>query len=141
MILQIHIIMIFKPLSSTLINVSSKRLLARTSQKPRPDSKQYRLWKIPGDHVLRKDILAKQYTIYWHPGLNVGINQDRTIYALCDGVMVLTEEKFNPDWNFTMTKKIYKAEDGLEKNVPDYQRYLHVIPKRRVSEFKLIDLV
>lgn len=126
---------------TSLILQNSTRSLTRSSQKPRPDGKHYRLWKVPGDSVYRKDTLAKQYTMYYHPGLNVGINEERELYALCDGVMVLTEEKFNPDWNYRLTSKIYKTFEGEETNVPVFQRYLHVIPKKRVSEFKLIDLV
>lgn len=126
--------------SSDIIKIST-RGLTRSSQKPRPEGKHYRLWKVPGDNVRRKDLLAKQYTMHYHPGLNVGINHDRDLFALCDGVMTLTEEKFNPDWNFKLTESIYKDFQGEETNVPTYQVYLHVIPKKRISEFKLIDLV
>lgn len=129
------------PKNSNFIYHISVRFLTKTAQKPRPDGKHYRLWKMPGDHILRKDILAKQYHMVWHPGLNVGINNDRLLYALCDGIMVITEEKFNPDWNYKLTQTIYKDYDGNEIGVEPFKRYINVIPKRRISEFKLIDLV
>lgn len=117
----------------------SKRNLAKSSQAPKPEPKHYRLWAIPGDSVHQKEILARQWTFKWHPGLNAGIDENRTIYALCDGVMVITEEKFNPDWTNPIVQKVYMV--GKEKRAPEYARYIHVIPKKRISEFKLVDLV
>jgi len=75
----------------------------------------------------------------WHPGLNAGIDDHRTIYALCDGVMIITEEKFNPDWENHIVNGIYKV--GERERAPPYMRYINVIPRKRISEFKLIDLV
>lgn len=72
----------------------------------------------------------------WHPGLNAGIDSQRNIYALCDGIMIITEEKYNPDWNYELVKEVYK--EGRE---PPFKRYVHVIPKKSVSEFKLIDAI
>lgn len=126
-------------LPKLLIQSVSKRYLAPSSQAPRPEGKHYRLWSIPGDLVHRKDILAKQYIMKWHPGLNAGIDGDRTIYALCDGVMIITEDKFDPNWDHPLVQKVYI--DGEVKTAPLYKRYIHVIPKKRISEFKLVDVV
>lgn len=95
---------------------------------------------MPGDLVKRKEILAKQYTMLWHPGLNAGIDENRTIYALCDGVMVVTEEEFKPDWTHPLVSKVYVKKEG-EKEAPLCKRYINVIPKKRLSQFKLIDMV
>lgn len=95
---------------------------------------------MPGDEVLYKDILARQYTMKWHPGLNAGIDEHRTIYALCDGIMIITEDKFDPDWSYPLVKEVYIKSDG-RKLAPLYKRYVHVIPKKRIPEFKLIDVV
>lgn len=94
---------------------------------------------MPGDHVVRKEILARQYTMKWHPGLNAGIDESRNIYALCEGIMVITEENFDPDWSHPIVQKAYLKEN--EKFAPQMARYIHVIPKKKISEFKLIDLV
>lgn len=117
----------------------SKRFLAPTSLKPRREGNHYRLWAMPGDEILAKEILAKQYTFKWHPGLNVGIDRCRTLYALCDGVMIITEEKFEPDFDHPLVNKIF--ESSGERRVPEYARYIHVIPKHRISEFKLVDVI
>lgn len=122
-----------------LLQAVSRRHLAPTSQKPRPEKKHYRLWSLPGEFVHYKEVLAKQYTMCWHPGLNVGIDQNRTIYALCDGIMTITEEQYNPDWDYPLVHEVYM--DKESKLAPPYKRYIHVIPKKRVSEFKLIDVV
>lgn len=122
-----------------LEGVHSKRSITSTSQYPRPEGNHYRLWSLPGDSVLRKEILARQWKLIWHPGLNTGIDENRSIYALCDGIMVISEEKFDPDWNNKLVQKVYQI-DG-NKRAPDYFRYIHVIPKLRVSEFKLVDLI
>lgn len=126
-------------ISRSTTQILSKRTLTRTSQQPRPEPKHYRLWAMPGDFVYRKDILAKQYTMKWHPGLNAGIDNERIIYALCDGVVVITEEKFEPDWDNHLVQEVYIKNDV--KLPPQYARYIHVIPKKRISEFKLVDLI
>ena len=132
--------MLFRVLHRPLLQISSLRYLSKNSQRPRPESQHSRLWMLPGHLVLKKQILAKQYTLWWHPGLNTGIDHDRSIFALCDGIMVITEEKFKPDWNYHITDAIYAPND-VQEPVPEYMRYIHVIPKPRVSEFKLTDLV
>lgn len=120
--------------------VSHQRSIAKVSQRPSPESKHYRLWSMPGDFVYRKEILAKQHLIRWHPGLNAGIDNDRNIYALCDGIMVVTEDKFDPDWSHPLVSHVYQNKNG-SKVAPLFKRYINVIPKKRISEFKLIDLV
>lgn len=118
----------------------SKRFLTRTAQRPSREKKHYRLWSMPGEFVYRKEVLAKQWNIKWHPGLNVGIDHDKTIYSLCDGVMIITEEKFEPDYSHPLVDWFYKDKAGNEC-APLYKRYISVIPKKRISEFKLVDLV
>lgn len=130
---------VLKDLPKSLNQILNKRQLTRTSQGPRQEKKHYRLWAMPGDFVNEKDILARQYTMLWHPGLNAGINHDRTIYALCEGIMIVTEEPYEPDWKNSLVREIYMK--GEQKLPPPYARYLHVIPKRRIGEYKLIDEV
>lgn len=118
----------------------ASRNINKNSQRPVPEYKHYRLWSLPGMLVNVKDILAKQHTMYWHPGLNVGIDDRRSLFALRDGIMIITEEKFDPDWDFNMTDTIYTNNKG-DRLVPTYMRYIHVLPKRPISEYKLIDVV
>ena len=126
--------------SRLLIQSVTKRYLAPSSQKPKPELKHYRLWAVPGDLVLTKHILAKQHTMKWHPGLNVGIDHERTLYALRDGIMIITEEEFDPDWEHPLVEQVYMDKEG-NKLAPPYKRYVHVIAKKRVPEFKLVDVV
>ena len=41
--------------------------------------------KYGGEHVLAGNILARQRGTKWHPGSNVGIGRDHTLFALIDG--------------------------------------------------------
>jgi large subunit ribosomal protein L27 len=38
-----------------------------------------------GQHVLAGNILARQRGTKWHPGQNVGLGKDHTLFALVDG--------------------------------------------------------
>ncbi len=41
--------------------------------------------KFGGEHVLAGNILIRQRGTKWHPGKNVGLGKDYTIFALTDG--------------------------------------------------------
>jgi large subunit ribosomal protein L27 len=41
--------------------------------------------KYGGEHVLSGNILARQRGTKWHPGRNVGLGKDHTLFALVDG--------------------------------------------------------
>ena len=38
-----------------------------------------------GEHVVPGNIIARQRGTTWHPGLNVGMGKDHTLFALIDG--------------------------------------------------------
>jgi large subunit ribosomal protein L27 len=38
-----------------------------------------------GEHVIAGNIIARQRGTKWHPGKNVGIGKDHTLFALIDG--------------------------------------------------------
>jgi large subunit ribosomal protein L27 len=38
-----------------------------------------------GQAVIAGNILARQRGTKWHPGRNVGLGKDHTLFALCDG--------------------------------------------------------
>ncbi len=38
-----------------------------------------------GEQVLAGNILARQRGTKWHPGRNVGLGKDHTLFALCEG--------------------------------------------------------
>ena len=38
-----------------------------------------------GEHVIPGNIIARQRGTKWHPGANVGLGKDHTLFALVDG--------------------------------------------------------
>ena len=43
--------------------------------------------KFGGEAVLAGNILARQCGTKWHPGRNVGMGKDYTLFALCEGTV------------------------------------------------------
>jgi large subunit ribosomal protein L27 len=41
-----------------------------------------------GEHVIPGNIIVRQRGTYFHPGLNVGLGKDHTIYAVAEGYVV-----------------------------------------------------
>lgn len=41
--------------------------------------------KFGGEHVIPGNIIIRQRGTKWHPGVNVGIGKDHTIFALTEG--------------------------------------------------------
>ena len=46
--------------------------------------------KFGGEHVVGGNIIARQRGTKWHPGANVGIGKDHTLFALTDGHVKFT---------------------------------------------------
>jgi ribosomal protein L27 len=102
---------------------------------------RYRQLKVaPGTEVRERDIVATQKGLRYHPGLNAGIDpRDNSIYALTNGTLVVTTEKFNPDFNNDLVIKYYNEFKDFKGNL--LKRYIHIIPKETPQTFKLIGLV
>ncbi len=59
-----------------------------SSRNGRTSNPQYRgIKKFGGEKVIAGNIIVRQCGTKWHPGRNVGIGRDYTIYALVDGVV------------------------------------------------------
>ena len=43
--------------------------------------------KFDGEKVIPGDIIVRQRGTRWHPGNNVGIGRDHTLFSLCDGIV------------------------------------------------------
>ncbi len=41
--------------------------------------------KFGGEHVRGGNIIVRQRGTKWHPGANVGLGKDHTLFAMCDG--------------------------------------------------------
>ena len=51
------------------------------------ESKRLGLKKFGGERVIAGNIIIRQCGTKWHPGRNVGMGTDYTIYSLIDGVV------------------------------------------------------
>jgi len=59
-----------------------------SSRNGRDSNPQYRgIKKFGGERVVAGNIIVRQCGTKWHPGRNVGLGTDYTIYALVDGVV------------------------------------------------------
>jgi large subunit ribosomal protein L27 len=59
-----------------------------SSKNGRDSNPQYRgIKKYGGEQVVAGNIIVRQCGTKWHPGKNVGLGRDYTIYALVDGVV------------------------------------------------------
>ena len=59
-----------------------------SSKNGRDSNPQYRgVKKFGGEQVVAGNIIVRQCGTKWHPGRNVGLGRDYTIYALIDGVV------------------------------------------------------
>jgi large subunit ribosomal protein L27 len=51
------------------------------------ESKRLGVKKFGGEHVLSGNIIVRQRGTKWHPGTNVGLGKDHTIFATAEGVV------------------------------------------------------
>ena len=59
-----------------------------SSRNGRDSNPKYRgIKKFGGEKVIAGNIIVRQCGTKWHPGNNVGLGTDYTIYALMDGVV------------------------------------------------------
>jgi large subunit ribosomal protein L27 len=59
-----------------------------SSRNGRDSNPKYRgIKKFGGEHVIAGNIIVRQCGTKWHPGKNVGLGTDYTIYSLIDGVV------------------------------------------------------
>lgn len=58
-------------------------------------SKRLGVKKFGGEQVIAGNIIVRQRGTKHHPGENVGIGKDHTLYALADGEVVFKKKKNN----------------------------------------------
>ncbi|CAG4940339.1 unnamed protein product [Colias eurytheme] len=97
---------------------------------------KHRGWKVQDGHSVQAGhILATQRFARFHPGLNVGMGRNGTLFAMEAGKVVITCEKFDPNWDHTWVQRIY----GGRTDQTIYKKYFNIIPKPQHNRFKLID--
>jgi large subunit ribosomal protein L27 len=88
-----------------------------------------------GHQVEAGTILATQRTLRFHPGLNVGLGRNGTLFAIIPGKVMITCEKVDLDWSHTWVERCH----GFRKNTEFYKKYFNILPKKQHQNFKLID--
>ena len=79
-----------------------------SSRNGRNSNPQYRgVKKFGGETVVAGNIIVRQCGTKWHPGRNVGLGRDYTIYALVDGVV-----KFENRNKSQLKVSVYPAEQA-----------------------------
>ncbi len=56
------------------------------------ESKRLGVKKFGGEAVIAGNIILRQRGTKWHPGANVGIGRDHTIFALTDGKVAFAQK-------------------------------------------------
>lgn len=74
------------------------------------DGRRLGVKKFGGEKVVSGNILVRQRGTKWHPGQNVGIGKDHTLFALTDGVVLFKASKFRDSVNIVPTQKLLAAE-------------------------------
>ncbi|CAH2063522.1 unnamed protein product, partial [Iphiclides podalirius] len=104
-----------------------------TNCKVRP---KHRGWKVQDGHFVQAGhILATQLKTRFHPGLNVGLGRNGTLFAMEAGKVVVTCEKFDPHWEHNWVQRNYAGREN--QNI--LKKYFNVIPEPQHQRFKLID--
>ena len=57
------------------------------------EGKRLGVKKFGGEHVRAGNILVRQRGTKWHPGTNVGLGKDHTIFALVDGEVTFSRTR------------------------------------------------
>jgi len=57
------------------------------------DGRRLGVKKFGGEAVLAGNILVRQRGTKWHPGANVGIGKDHTLFALVDGKVLFKTQR------------------------------------------------
>ncbi|XP_069785496.1 large ribosomal subunit protein bL27m [Narcine bancroftii] len=91
-----------------------------------------------GAFVRTGNILATQRLIRWHPGANVGMGRNKTLFALEDGIVRYTKEVYIPPPRSLDSMKVISS---LPKGAVLYKTFINVVPNKQESYFKLVDML
>ncbi|XP_019373228.1 PREDICTED: 39S ribosomal protein L27, mitochondrial [Gavialis gangeticus] len=100
--------------------------------------KRYGWKKHDGDYVHAGNILATQRLIRWHPGAQVGMGHNKTLYALEDGIVRYTKEVYVPPPRSREVKEVIRR---LPRGAILYKTFINVIPTEEVGSFKLVTML
>ncbi|XP_013776356.1 39S ribosomal protein L27, mitochondrial-like [Limulus polyphemus] len=134
---SIHI-PIVNGLQQAQVRAASKKAGGSARNQRPPQKGKHRGWKKQDGNFVKKGmILVRQLGLRFHPGLNVGISHDRTLYALEEGTVIVTCEKLRPRWDHEWVQKFY-----ANRNTDVvYKKFFHVITEPQEKKFKLVNTV
>jgi len=73
-------------------------------------SKRLGIKKYGGEHVIPGNILCRQRGTQWHPGSNVGIGTDHTIFATAEGTVAFETKRNGRIYISVVPQKVEAAE-------------------------------
>lgn len=121
-------------------NASKKAGGSSRNTKGRARGKGRGAKRLDGDWVPQGCIIMRQLGLDFLPGLNVGIGRDRTLYAKYHGVVMMTTEKVDPNWDHKIVKR-FKGLIQADEGAPIYKTYYHVLTEPQKNNFKLVDQI
>lgn len=74
------------------------------------ESKRLGIKKYGGEHVISGNILCRQRGTQWHPGTNVGMGTDHTIFAVVEGHVKFATKRNGRVYISVIPAKIEAAE-------------------------------
>lgn len=74
------------------------------------DGRRLGVKKFGGQAVLGGNIIVRQRGTKWHPGVNVGIGKDHTLFALCEGTVAFGTKGKRAYINVLAAQKLQAAE-------------------------------
>ncbi|XP_018335598.1 39S ribosomal protein L27, mitochondrial [Agrilus planipennis] len=117
---------------------ASKKTGGSSRNPPDNTRPKHRGWKRQDGHLVEAGtILVLQRHLRFHPGLNVGLGRNGTLFAIIPGKVMVTCEKVDPDWEHTWIQRHYSHRKGHVF----FKKYFNVIPNPQHQNFKLIDTV
>ncbi|XP_047354614.1 50S ribosomal protein L27 [Vespa velutina] len=122
----------------TCIRYASKKSSTSTRNKPIKTRPKHRGIRVnDGGFVQAGTILATQLKPRFHPGLNVGLGRDGTLFAMEAGKVLITCEKINLNLDHNWVIKHYAGREGQTI----YKKHFNVIPMPQHDRFKLINAI
>ncbi|XP_056405535.1 39S ribosomal protein L27, mitochondrial isoform X2 [Hyla sarda] len=138
---QITIPNLFSPSPVTWIVARGASKKAGTSSKNlggKSAGRRYGFKKLDGEFVHAGNILATQRLMRWHPGSQVGIGRNKTLFALEDGLVRYTKEVYIPH---PRSKDSISVVSKLPFGTVLYKTFINVIPKPKEHSFKLVEMM
>ncbi|KAL5019202.1 hypothetical protein ScPMuIL_004924 [Solemya velum] len=113
------------------VRFASKKAGSTTRNKRSKTNPKYRGWKRnDGCFVHNGEVLAKQLGLNWYPGENVRIGPNNTLYASCDGKVIVSCEKLSP----FPESPLYTA---VKNGVVIQKKFFNVLPTPLHGKFRL----